>query len=104
MVKKHRDSLELIHNILSVIKEDSKKTIISKLQSLTNMSNTTLVKKLNPLIKSGLIIRTEKDVNKFKASHKRLEVTYALTPNGFELLNQLEEFNVKFNWSGMLYG
>ncbi|MEK6983331.1 MAG: winged helix-turn-helix domain-containing protein [Nanoarchaeota archaeon] len=88
-MSKKRDRLQIIHDILSVIKEKNGKIKPTNVLYKSNLSNQMFNEYMNELIKKRFIIE-----NKAKSGK-----TYSLTQKGFDYLNKYQmivEFTSSF--------
>ena len=91
-MSKKRDKLQIIYDILSVIKEKNGKIKPTNILYKSNLSNQMFQDYMNELIQKGFIMETKAKSGK----------TYSLMQKGFDYLNKYQmivDFTVSFGLS-----
>ena len=91
-MNKKRDKLQIIYDILSVIKEKNGKIKPTNILYKSNLSNQMFQDYMNELIQKGFIMETKAKSGK----------TYSLMQKGFDYLNKYQmivDFTVSFGLS-----
>jgi len=91
-MNKKRDKLQIIYDILSVIKEKNGKIKPTNILYKSNLSNQMFQDYMNELMQKGFIMETEAKSGK----------TYSLMQKGFDYLNKYQmivDFTVSFGLS-----
>ena len=79
-MSKKRDKLQIIYDILSVIKEKNGKIKPTNVLYKSNLSNQMFLEYMNELIQKGFILENQTKNSK----------TYSLTQKGFDYLNKYQ--------------
>jgi len=91
-MSKKRDKLQIIYDILSVIKEKNSKIKPTNILYKSNLSNQMFQEYMNELMQKGFILEKEAKGSK----------TYSLTQKGFDYINKYQmivDFTISFGLS-----